>query len=188
VKAPVKQQQKNTGKKDTVVKKPILKVSQKPVASPLKAKLSASPSHTAITQKKNSTTFLKIKHSAKRQSKLALKNMLLSKAFHVAFKFISIVLLLSAAAYGLYSHFNVTLENDVVVSKSEIIDRVSKLTSLPPGTPDAVVRVQDPEKLKKQNDFYTNVKEGDYIVMYPKMAVIYDLRNNSIISEKRTEK
>ena len=32
------------------------------------------------------------------------------------------------------------------------------------------------------------VKEGDYIVMYPKLAVIYDLRNNSIVAIKKSEK
>lgn len=144
--------------------------------------------HVSVTKKKKNTVFSKVKQNAKRQSKLALKSMLLSKAFHVAFKVAIIALILSGVSYGLYSHFNGTLENDVVVSKSEIVDRVSKLTSLPQGAPDAVVRVQDPETLKKQNDFYVNVKEGDYIVMYPKMAVIYDLRNNSIISEKKTEK
>lgn len=141
-----------------------------------------------IAQKRKATVFSKVKQNAKRQSKIALKSMLLSRAFHVAFKVASITLLLSGLSYGLYSHFDSTLENDVVVSKSEIVDRVSKLTVVPEGVPDAVVRVQDPEALKKQNDFYSNVKEGDYIVMYPKMAVIYDLRNNAIVSEKKTDK
>ena len=116
------------------------------------------------------------------------KSILLSKLFHTAFKVTASILIFSGVSYGLYSYFNRSLENDVVVSKSEIVDRVSKLTTVPKGAPDAVVRVQDPEILKKQNEFYTNVKEGDYIIMYPKMAVIYDLRNNSIVSEKRTEK
>lgn len=132
--------------------------------------------------------YLKIKNSVKRRSKQALRDMLLSKLFHTGFKVVVGVLLFSGVSYGLYSYFNPTLKNDVVVSKSEIVDRVSKLTTIPEGEPDAVVRVQDPETLKKQNIFYTNVKEGDYIVMYPKIAVIYDLRNNSIVAEKRTDR
>lgn len=132
--------------------------------------------------------YLKIKNSVKRRSKQALRDMLLSKLFHTGFKIVVGVLLFSGVSYGLYSYYNPTLKNDVVVSKSEIVDRVSKLTAIPEGEPDAVVRVQDPETLKKQNIFYTNVKEGDYIVMYPKIAVIYDLRNNSIVAEKRTDR
>ena len=135
-----------------------------------------------------SSYYLKIKNSVKRRSKQALRDMLLSKLFHTGFKIVVGVLLFSGVSYGLYSYYNPALKNDVVVSKSEIVDRVSKLTTIPEGEPDAVVRVQDPETLKKQNIFYTNVKEGDYIVMYPKIAVIYDLRNNSIVAEKRTDK
>lgn len=135
-----------------------------------------------------SSYYLKIKNSVKRRSKQALRDMLLSKLFHTGFKIVVGVLLFSGVSYGLYSYYNPALKNDVVVSKSEIVDRVSKLTTIPEGEPDAVVRVQDPETLKKQNIFYTNVKEGDYIVMYPKIAVIYDLRNNSIVAEKRTDR
>ncbi len=142
----------------------------------------------SLSKQATQTYYLKIKNSVKRRSKQALRDMLLSKLFHTGFKIVMGVLLFSGVSYGLYSYYNPTLKNDVVVSKSEIVDRVSKLTTIPEGEPDAVVRVQDPETLKKQNIFYTNVKEGDYIVMFPKMAVIYDLRNNSIVAEKRTDK
>ena len=172
MKAHVKQQPVKKFKKNEVSLKK--KSVTNAVSSPLKQ---ATPSY-----------YLKIKNSVKRRSKQALRGMLLSKLFHTGFKIVVGVLLFSGVSYGLYSYYNPTLKNDVVVSKSEIVDRVSKLTTIPEGEPDAVVRVQDPDTLKKQNIFYTNVKEGDYIVMYPKMAVIYDLRNNSIVAEKRTDK
>lgn len=189
MKVSVKQQNKKATSKVSAPKKAVSVVSKKSAATvPLEKRRVISSYTVPVTQQKKSTTLSKVKHSAKRRSKLMLKSMLLSKSFHVVFKVAMISLTISIASYGLYSHFNSNLENDVVVSKSEIVDRVSKLTTLPLGAPDAVVRVQDPETLKKQNDFYSNVKEGDYIVMYPKIAVIYDLRNNSIISEKRTDK
>ena len=56
---------------------------------------------------------------------------------------------------------------------------------LPPEAPYEIVRVQDEEDLKKQNEFYKDVKEGDYILMYKKVAIIYDLRNNAIVAIKR---
>jgi hypothetical protein len=93
-----------------------------------------------------------------------------------------------SALYGAYALIGNTLANDVVVSKSEILARVAKLTPLPTISPDAVVRVQDSATLKKQNSFYENVKEGDYIVMYPGLAIIYDLRNDSVVALKRSER
>ena len=77
--------------------------------------------------------------------------------------------------------------NEVVISKSEIVSRVSKLTSLPMGEPSDIVRVQDPEDLKKQNAFYKDIEEGDYILIYPTLAVIYNLRSNQVVAVKQAE-
>jgi hypothetical protein len=142
-----------------------------------KPKAKASPS-------KN--TFSKIGRATKRYSKVALKSMLLSKAFSASVKLGVIGMVVFTAMYGAYAFIGTTVSKDVIVSKSEIISRVSELTTLPAGKPDAVVRVQDPESLKKQNSFYDAVKEGDYILVYPQLAVIYDLRNNTIIGLKHS--
>ncbi|MCF7843509.1 hypothetical protein K9M47_01280 [Candidatus Gracilibacteria bacterium] len=131
--------------------------------------------------------FSGITHSMKRYGKNNLRKLLLSKIFHSAFKILTAVLIIVAVLYGAYSYFYTSLSNDVVVSKSEIIDRVSKLVTVPDDFPDAVVRVEDAEVLKSQNNFYSNVKVGDYIIMYPKLAIIYDLRNNTIVAMKKTE-
>lgn len=151
-----------------------------------KKELSPSTPRTEKSKQK-AKTFSTVTHSTKRYGKQAIKSMLLSKVFHVAFKVFIGVLLLSSVSYGVYNHFKMALVNDVVVSKSEIVDRIAKLTTLPKEAPDAIVRVEDSETLKKQNDFYQNVKSGDYIVMYPKLAVIYDLRNNTIVAIKKSE-
>ena len=87
--------------------------------------------------------------------------------------------------YGSYLYIGKTFANEVVVSQSEIVARVAKLTSLPAEEPYEIVRVQDEEDLRKQNPFYKDVKEGQYILIYKNIAVIYDLRNNSIIGIKR---
>ncbi len=90
-----------------------------------------------------------------------------------------------SSAYGLYHLVGRTFANEVVISKSEIVSRVSKLTALPPYDPDDVVRVEDENNLRKQNAFYRDIKEGDYIIMYKDMAVIYDLRNNTIVAMRK---
>lgn len=123
----------------------------------------------------------------KNYGKLTVKRILLSKQFHIFFKVCSTAIVFALVSYGAYVYINSTVENDVVVSKSEIIARVAKLTSIPSGNPDAVVRVEDPETLKKQNSFYENVKTGDYILIYPNEAIVYDLLNNTIVSVKKTQ-
>jgi hypothetical protein len=121
-------------------------------------------------------------------SRRTLRDILLSRALRVASRAFVGVVMVSAAMYGVYSFASNTFAGDVIISKSEIVSRVGKLTSLPAGTPDAVVRVQDADTLKKQNSFYENVKEGDYIIMYPSLAVIYSLRTDSLVAIKRIEK
>lgn len=138
-------------------------------------------------KKKKVSTASKLTHVAKRHGKQILKKVLLSKLFHTTFKVFVGLLIVGASLYGCYAYFTKSFANDVVVSKSEIVDRVSKLINLPDGEPEAVVRVEDAETLKKQNIFYENIKSGDYIIMYPKMAIIYDLLNNSIVSIKKTD-
>lgn len=137
--------------------------------------------------KKSRATHSSFLHAVKRNSKTSLKRLLLSSYFQKVVTGLVAILVLSACFYGVYRYFNVSLANDVVVSQSEIIDRVAKLTSLPQEKPEAVVRVEDAETLKKQNVFYENVKVGDYIVVFSKVAVIYDLRNNSIVAIKKSE-
>lgn len=136
--------------------------------------------------KRNSMS--RIARTSKRYGKQTLREILLSKTFSTAFKIVIGLMITGSALYGVYAFIGNTFANDVVVSKSEILARVAKHTELPKGEADAVVRVQDASALKKQNEFYLNVKEGDYIVMYPKLAIIYDLRNDSIVALKRVER
>lgn len=46
-----------------------------------------------------------------------------------------------------------------------------------------VARVEDPEKLKKSNaEFYKDVLKGDYLIIFPKRAIIYREENDQIIN------
>jgi hypothetical protein len=124
----------------------------------------------------------------KRYSKQTLRDMLLSQTFHRGFKVIIGLLIIASASYGAYALIGESIANDVVVSESEILVRVGKHVQLPEGKPEAIVRVQDPESLKSQAALFENVKEGDYIVMYPTLAIVYDLRNDHIVSLKSTRR
>lgn len=121
----------------------------------------------------------------KNYAKQIVKGILLSKKFYVAFKIFIIAGVVGTLFYGAYLYIGSQVKNDVVVSKSEIIARVAKLVQIPAEAPLAVVRVEDPGTLKKQNIFYENAKVGDYILIYESEAIIYDLMNNSIVSVKK---
>lgn len=44
-------------------------------------------------------------------------------------------------------------------------------------------RVEDPEKLKASNAaFYKDVQVGDYLVIYPKRAIVYRESNDQIVN------
>jgi hypothetical protein len=121
----------------------------------------------------------------KRFAKQSARTILLSPVFHSSFKILATAAVVSSMLYGSYLYIGKTFANEVVVSQSEIVARVGKLTSLPAEDPYEIVRVQDEEDLRKQNPFYKDVKEGQYILVYKNLAVIYDLRNNTIVGIKR---
>ncbi len=127
----------------------------------------------------------KITHKLKRHSKRFIRDMLLSRYFHFIFKLIIGLGVSISAFYGVYALINQTVSSNVVISETEVIQMVNRHIKLPPEEPESVVRVEDPETLSKQNIFYQDVKEGDYILIYKSMAVIYDLRNDAVVSVKK---
>lgn len=137
-----------------------------------------------VASRRTASSLSRIARSTKRIGKQTLRDILLSKTFNGGFKVFIGLLITGSALYGAYAFIGESIVNDVVVSQSEIIARISKHTQLPEGTPEAIVRVQDAETLHKQATLYENVKEGDYIVIYPTVAVVYDLLNDRIVALK----
>lgn len=137
---------------------------------------------------KRESPLSRVARTTRRYGKQTLRDLLLSKTFHSAFKVVLGLLVTGSALYGAYAFIGNAVADDVVVSKSEIIARVAKHIELPNEDPEAVVRVQDAETLQKQAVLYENVKEGDYILVYQSLAVVYDLRNDHIVALKSTRK
>lgn len=148
-------------------------------------KVSTTPSVVKSQLKRSAKNNVSYGKKIRRFAKQGVKSMLLSKAFHATFKVSVGILVSSGLVYGSYLFIGKTFANEVVVSQSEIVARVAKLTTLPQESPYEIVRVQDEEDLKKQNAFYKDIKEGDYILIYKDMAVIYDLRANTIVAMKK---
>ena len=129
-------------------------------------------------------TVSRMAKKASRASKQTLRDILLSKTFHAGFKVLAGFFIGGSMFYGAYALVGKSVENDVVISQSEILARISKHTMLPAGNPEAVVRVQDADALQKEAIIYQNVKIGDYIVVYPSIVVVYDLYNDKIVALK----
>jgi hypothetical protein len=138
--------------------------------------------HTHTKKQKIASPYVK---KLKRYAKQGARAMLLSPVFHSTFKIVATTVIATSMLYASYLYIGKTFANEVVVSQSEIVARVGKLTSLPNEDPYEIVRVQDEEDLRKQNPFYKDVREGQYILVYKNLAVIYDLRNNTIVGIKR---
>ena len=112
----------------------------------------------------------------KLKSKKFLKSSLSSKSFNLGVKVFALACVLFGMSYFIYGEF----VNNVVVSQSEIIRRVSKHVNLPETDPLSVVRVDNAESLRSQNNFYKDINEGDYILAYRNIVVVYDLRNDKV--------
>ena len=77
---------------------------------------------------------------------------------------------------------------DAIASKnqeesSQIIGQLSSIILIQTESDPTVARVENPETLKAANpDFYADVQEGDYLVLYPQRAIIYRAPENKIIN------
>lgn len=70
-----------------------------------------------------------------------------------------------------------TAETERVLTKLKGVLRIDE-TEAP-----TVARVDNPMKLKETNkDFYANVEQGDYLILYPKRAIIFRESNNQVIN------
>ena len=149
-----------------------------------KASLTRTPARTKSVSLSKKSGVSRVSKSVRNYGKRSLRAILLSHTFHSGFKIVAIAFLVIVPFYGAYAYIGKTVANEIVISKSQILDRVSKHMDLPLGDPLAVVRVQDADTLKKQNSFYDQIKSGDYIIMYKSKAIIYDLRNDNVLAVK----
>lgn len=64
-----------------------------------------------------------------------------------------------------------------------VLSELKKVLRVDETEAPTVARVEDPAKLKKANaEFYKNVEKGDYLIVFPKRAVIYREQNNQLIN------
>lgn len=112
-----------------------------------------------------------------------------AKKKNLVFIILAVLLALSFVAVGYLFWQNQQLRNDPQTTQkaqenqaNALKDKVGKLISVPNETP-IVATVSDKEKLKDQ-PFFADAQNGDYILMFPqaKKAYIYREKENKLIN------
>ena len=81
--------------------------------------------------------------------------------------------------------FSISNQADYVNSPptdQQILAQLKKIIFLPDDIAPSMAIVMDDQTLKKQQpEFFANVKNGDRLIIYPDLAIIYDYNANKII-------
>lgn len=94
-------------------------------------------------------------------------------------------------AGGAYYWFEVRSNNDSsdVTAQSnleeseQVLESLNQILLTESDKAPSVARIEKPELLRESNeDFYKNAQEGDYLILYPKRAVIFRQSENLIIN------
>lgn len=101
-----------------------------------------------------------------------------------------VVLALAGTAGFFYKKYNDVKSNpaDAISEKNKaetdtVLASLKKRLLISETDAPTVARVEDPEKLKTSNaEFYKDVQNGDYLVIFPKRAIIYRQSNDQIIN------
>jgi beta-lactamase regulating signal transducer with metallopeptidase domain len=68
-----------------------------------------------------------------------------------------------------------------ILTQEDVMKSLASIINLPKEDMSIFAKVKDPATLEKESSFYQGIKRGDYIVVYPSLAVIYDAEQEKII-------
>ncbi len=89
---------------------------------------------------------------------------------------LALVILFSAGMY--YRSW----ANPPQISDAQVLTRLKTIILLPDAVAPSMAVVTDAGVLKKQQpEFFANVKNGDRLIIYPDLAIIYDYQANKIV-------
>lgn len=87
-----------------------------------------------------------------------------------------------------YSYVRSTVLETSSFSDEYILEKVGKHMTVPSEYPQSLVRVEDSETLKRELPFDAKVKNGDYIIVYPRLYIIYDAQHDTIVFTKESQR
>jgi hypothetical protein len=104
-----------------------------------------------------------------------------SRSFKIMFLSLVSGLMVVIVIFGYINSARTKAES---ITQDNVISQLSKQIVLPNEIPTTFLRVSDAKTLALQDEFYKNVQNGDYIIVYSSMALVYDFSNNRIENVK----
>jgi hypothetical protein len=81
---------------------------------------------------------------------------------------------------GLQKVETINIENKSFGQK-EVLENLSKIMILPDEDISMFAKVNDPEQIIRQSEMYKGIKKGDYIIVYPSLALVFDSQSNKVV-------
>lgn len=107
--------------------------------------------------------------------------------FKSFFFIILLVVVLGIIAYFVFGNNSSSTNNSANTSTStvsaegaRVLAQLSKIMVLPEGTNPVIASVTNANVLKSQQAFFADVKNGDWVIIYPGLAIIFDAKANII--------
>ncbi len=105
-----------------------------------------------------------------------------SKLFRWTFISVFFISIVFAVIYGVFLNNKTSAES---INQNTVLNQLSKNLILPKDEIINIMRVSNAKDLEKQDIFYKNVKNGDYVIIYKSMVILYDF-DKSLIKNIKT--
>ena len=107
------------------------------------------------------------------------------KLLRLVFVSSSFVFLVIVVLYGVIKSSRTNAES---ITQDTVISQLSKSIDLPDNGLVSIMRVSDAKTLSNQDSLYKNVKNGDYIIVFKTMILVYDFDSRFIKDIKTTDR
>lgn len=100
-----------------------------------------------------------------------------SKLFKWAFVSVFFISIVFAVIYGVFLNNKTSAES---INQNTILNQLAKNLILPEDEIINIMRVSNAKDLEKQDIFYKNVKNGDYVIIYKSMIILFNFDKSLI--------
>jgi len=100
-----------------------------------------------------------------------------AKLFKLVFASVAFLSLTFIVIYVVFLNNKTNAES---VNQGTVLTQLSKNFVLPEEEVVSMMRVSNAKELSSQDTFYKNVKNGDYIIVYKSMVIIYNFDKNLV--------
>jgi hypothetical protein len=112
------------------------------------------------------------------------QNRKMKKMLRLAFVLILIAISCSVVIYGVSMMARAGMDyygENVTPSNYSLLKKIGEHVELPKEEVEIFLKVKNPEQLKQESDFYSDIKKDDYVVIYSSLAVIYDANSDKVL-------